>query len=168
MCVTWLIHVCDMTHSYVWHDSFTCASWQNPAPMPSIKCLESTVKRALHFPKKALHSPKRSLHLPKVPYILSKSPTSCQKTSIFSQKSPTFSQKSPTFSRKIPNRSLHLHKVHHKWEHSLCVSNPQSKEPCILAKEPYILPKEPYISLKCITNEGTHTMRLGIHTHSVK
>ena len=22
MCVTWLIHVCDMTHSYVWHDSY--------------------------------------------------------------------------------------------------------------------------------------------------
>ena len=21
ICVTWLIHVCDMTHSYVWHDS---------------------------------------------------------------------------------------------------------------------------------------------------
>ena len=24
MCVTWLIHVCDMTHSCVWHDSFIC------------------------------------------------------------------------------------------------------------------------------------------------
>jgi len=24
ICVTWLIHMCDMTHSYVWHDSFTC------------------------------------------------------------------------------------------------------------------------------------------------
>ena len=23
-CVTWLIHMCDMTHSYVWHDSFIC------------------------------------------------------------------------------------------------------------------------------------------------
>jgi len=22
--VTWLIHMCDMTHSYVWHDSFMC------------------------------------------------------------------------------------------------------------------------------------------------
>jgi len=22
--VTWLIHMCDMTHSYVWHDSFIC------------------------------------------------------------------------------------------------------------------------------------------------
>jgi len=22
ICVTWLIHMCDMTHSYVWHDSF--------------------------------------------------------------------------------------------------------------------------------------------------
>ena len=24
ICVTWLIHVCDMTHSCVWHDSFIC------------------------------------------------------------------------------------------------------------------------------------------------
>jgi len=24
ICVTWLIHMCDMTHSYVWHDSFIC------------------------------------------------------------------------------------------------------------------------------------------------
>jgi len=26
MCVTWLIHVCDMTHSCVWHDSFMCVT----------------------------------------------------------------------------------------------------------------------------------------------
>ena len=25
--VTWLIHMCDMTHSYVWHDSFICLTW---------------------------------------------------------------------------------------------------------------------------------------------
>ena len=25
--VTWLIHVCDMTHSRVWHDSFLCVTW---------------------------------------------------------------------------------------------------------------------------------------------
>jgi len=25
--VTWLIHTCDMTHSYVWHDSFTRVPW---------------------------------------------------------------------------------------------------------------------------------------------
>ena len=24
ICVTWLIHMCDMTHSYVWHGKFTC------------------------------------------------------------------------------------------------------------------------------------------------
>ena len=24
LCVTWLIHICDMTHSHVRHDSFTC------------------------------------------------------------------------------------------------------------------------------------------------
>jgi len=27
MCVTWLIHVCNMTHSCVWHDSFMCVTW---------------------------------------------------------------------------------------------------------------------------------------------
>ena len=27
MCVTWLIHMRDMTHSYVWRDSFICVPW---------------------------------------------------------------------------------------------------------------------------------------------
>ena len=27
ICATWLIHMCDMTHSYLWHDSFICATW---------------------------------------------------------------------------------------------------------------------------------------------
>jgi len=27
ICMTWLIHMCDMTHSYVWHDSFICVTW---------------------------------------------------------------------------------------------------------------------------------------------
>ena len=34
ICVTWFIHMCDMTHSYVWHDalrmwhdSFICVTW---------------------------------------------------------------------------------------------------------------------------------------------
>jgi len=27
VCVTWLIHMCDVTHSYVWHDSFMCVPW---------------------------------------------------------------------------------------------------------------------------------------------
>ena len=26
-CVTWLIHMCDMTHSYVRHDQFVCVTW---------------------------------------------------------------------------------------------------------------------------------------------
>jgi len=25
--VTWLIYTCDMTHLYVWHDSFICVTW---------------------------------------------------------------------------------------------------------------------------------------------
>jgi len=27
ICATWLIHMCDLTHSYVWHDSFICVTW---------------------------------------------------------------------------------------------------------------------------------------------
>ena len=27
ICVTWLIHMCDMSRSYVWHDSFICVTW---------------------------------------------------------------------------------------------------------------------------------------------
>jgi len=27
VCVTWRIHICDMTHSYAWHDSFICVTW---------------------------------------------------------------------------------------------------------------------------------------------
>jgi len=26
-CVAWLIHMCNMTHSYMCHDSFTCVTW---------------------------------------------------------------------------------------------------------------------------------------------
>ena len=29
ICVTWLTHMFDMTHSYVRHDSFMCATWPN-------------------------------------------------------------------------------------------------------------------------------------------
>jgi len=25
--VPWLIHMCDMTHAHLWHDSFTCVTW---------------------------------------------------------------------------------------------------------------------------------------------
>jgi len=27
ICVTYLIHMCDISHSYVWHDSFICVTW---------------------------------------------------------------------------------------------------------------------------------------------
>jgi len=27
ICVTWLIHMWDMTHSHAWHDSFICVTW---------------------------------------------------------------------------------------------------------------------------------------------
>jgi len=28
VCVTWLIHMCDMTHSYGWRGSFICVPWR--------------------------------------------------------------------------------------------------------------------------------------------
>jgi len=28
ICVAWLLHMCDMTHSYEWHDSFTWVMWR--------------------------------------------------------------------------------------------------------------------------------------------
>jgi len=28
ICVTWRIHMCDMTYSYVWHDVFICVTWR--------------------------------------------------------------------------------------------------------------------------------------------
>ena len=31
--MTWLIHTCDMTHSYVWHDSFICMTWLERSDM---------------------------------------------------------------------------------------------------------------------------------------
>jgi len=27
LCVTWLVFICDMTHSHVWNDSFVCVTW---------------------------------------------------------------------------------------------------------------------------------------------
>jgi len=27
ICMIWLIHMCDTTHSYAWHDSFICVTW---------------------------------------------------------------------------------------------------------------------------------------------
>jgi len=34
ICVTWLIHTCDVTHAYVWHDSFICHK-----PLSFVTCL---------------------------------------------------------------------------------------------------------------------------------
>jgi len=28
-CMTWLVFICDMTHSHVWNDSFVCVTWLN-------------------------------------------------------------------------------------------------------------------------------------------
>jgi len=38
MCVTWLIHMCDMTHWYVWHDSFrTLPELKSPPVTPNVR-----------------------------------------------------------------------------------------------------------------------------------
>ena len=39
ICVTWLIHMCDMTHSFVWHDSFICVTWLIHACLESFICV---------------------------------------------------------------------------------------------------------------------------------
>ena len=38
ICVTWLIHMCDMTHSYVWHNSFICVTWLIHVAWPIHMC----------------------------------------------------------------------------------------------------------------------------------
>ena len=45
ICATWLIHMCDMTHSYVRHDSFIFAAWR---------------KRFMHIFPEHLHSKEQS------------------------------------------------------------------------------------------------------------
>jgi len=65
ICVTWLIHMCDMTHSYVWHDSsngcswlyengsFTCVTWlihmcDMTHPMDVVRCMGMTHSYVWH------------------------------------------------------------------------------------------------------------------------
>jgi len=38
ICVTWLIHVCDVTHLYVWHDSFICVTWLISLDIQRVMC----------------------------------------------------------------------------------------------------------------------------------
>ena len=35
--VTWLIHMCDMTHSHMWHDSFTYVTWLVDRSFPHVR-----------------------------------------------------------------------------------------------------------------------------------
>jgi len=39
ICVTWPIHMCEMTHSYVWHDSCGCLVSHTICRTPSMLCL---------------------------------------------------------------------------------------------------------------------------------
>jgi len=43
ICVTWLIHMCDMTHSYVKHDSFICVAWLIHVWHDSSMCVPSLI-----------------------------------------------------------------------------------------------------------------------------
>ena len=33
ICATWLTHMCDLIHSCVWHDAFTCVTWLKPSAL---------------------------------------------------------------------------------------------------------------------------------------
>ena len=46
--VTWLIRMCDMTHSYVWHDAFICVTWQRSALCYAVLCGVMRVMRVSH------------------------------------------------------------------------------------------------------------------------
>jgi len=47
ICATWLIHMCDMTHSYVWHDSIREHSFALPVSMNKthLYVWRTTIKR---------------------------------------------------------------------------------------------------------------------------
>ena len=54
-CVTWLIHMCDMTHPYVRHDSFFLTDWQIFDSIYPIRCgfnlyiLQSLISKSLRL-----------------------------------------------------------------------------------------------------------------------
>jgi len=49
-CVTWPIHICDMTHSYVWHDSFICETWliHRPSPCSPLRPCTTALRDMTH------------------------------------------------------------------------------------------------------------------------
>jgi len=49
ICVTWLIHMCDMTLSFEWHDSFICATWL-------IHMFDTTHSIGAHHSRKLSHN----------------------------------------------------------------------------------------------------------------
>ena len=88
-----------------------------------------------------------------LPYILPKDPCISLKCttseSIHSQKSPAFSEKSPTFSHKSPTSS---------WGASSYA---------FYKRTLYSSKRAPHSPTR-MAHPRTHTMRLGIHTHSIK
>jgi len=63
ICVTWLIHMRDMTHSYVWHDSFVCVTWQlNRAALSSHSSPSSTLTLLIHVWHDSLYRAALSSH----------------------------------------------------------------------------------------------------------
>jgi len=145
LCVTWLLHLCDMTLPYVWHtlaptrhvcrdssmtpyvwyDSFVSAVW-----------ILST-QRAPHSAKTSLNSTKRARCSSKnlYPILHMKYPSRNGTTSTTAPyktlpKEPCNLRKEP---HSLPQEPYVLHKEPHI----------QTKEPRNQWKEPYIIPKEP-------------------------
>jgi len=58
ICVTWLIRMCDMTHSYIWHDSIICATWLSHVcdMTQSHVCHDSCICYMWHIHKRQSHS----------------------------------------------------------------------------------------------------------------
>jgi len=57
ICVTWRVHKCDMTHPYVWHDSFTHG---HITSRPSVLQISPTEGFPCPFPREILGFPKFS------------------------------------------------------------------------------------------------------------
>jgi len=66
ICVTWLIHMCDMTHSYVWHDLFTC-DMTHAFEWHDSTC-DIWVTWLIHTRHMSYHTMKESYHFIRVTY----------------------------------------------------------------------------------------------------
>jgi len=166
ICVTWLVHLCDMTLPYVWHtlaptrhvcrdssttpylwyDSFVSAVWILSA------------KRAPYSAKRALNSTKRAKCSSKNLYsILHMKSHSRNGTTSKSAPYKTL-PKGPCNLRKEPHSLPQEPYVLHKEPHI------QPKEPRNPWKEPYIIPKEPSEGpILFFTKEALYSVERALH-----